>query len=224
MSPSHPAALRVLGSRDGAPRRRPETSAEGILRGERPCLSCWPLRISLALCAGLSSLAFVSGFLCPLSPASLRLHPDFSSLSSPFPSAASWILEKAQLRQMGTRTEPDTSRRRRECGSGQRHGRGEFRSLWKEMQESKFPAGTGRGFGWISTARARALRTQTERWGLRRRRYKLNPPRGPCAPSQRGTPPVQPQALSACLTGRLGIDLNSLNRAGRGAGNRPGHS
>lgn len=152
MSPSHPAALRVLGSRDGAPRKRPETSAEGILRGERLCLSCWPLRISLALCAGLSSLAFVSGFLFPLSPASLRLHPDFSSLSSPFPSAASWILEKAQLRQMGTRTEPDTSRRRRECGSGQRHGRGEFRSLWKEMQESKFPAGTGRGFSWISTA------------------------------------------------------------------------
>lgn len=60
--------------------------------------------------------------------------------------------------------------------------------------------------------------------GLRRRRCRLRPPLGPCASSQRGAPPVQPQALSAYLTVRLGIDLNSLNWAGRGAGNLPGHS
>lgn len=117
-----------------------------ILPGEHSCLFCWPLGICLALCAGLSSLAFVSGFLFPLSPASLRLHPDFSSIFSPFSSAASWILEKGRLRPMGTRTSPGHIAKKAGVRSGQRHRRGECRSICKEMQESKLPAGTGRAF------------------------------------------------------------------------------
>lgn len=84
--------------------------------------------------------------------------------------------------------------------------------MWKEMTGARCPQ--GRSFGWSSTAWACALRRQTKCWGLRRRRYKLNPPLGPCVPSWRRTPPVQPQALASYPTVRLGIDLE-LPKLGR---------
>lgn len=154
-------------SRPEQPRAEPRGGAQKRLRKES-LRNPWRALVSLSLAS-----RALSGLLCwsfPLSHFCLGLSiSPLSCLPAPpsrlflyffLPSfAAPSVLEK-----------------------GKRRG-GEFRSVWKEMTGAGSPQ--GRSFSWRSPARACALRRQTKCWGLRRRRYKLNPPPGPCIPSWR---------------------------------------
>lgn len=161
-STRQPFAFREAG--DGARRRRPEASPQAILA--EPSVAS--ARVSFA---GLSGSLWPSRQVFPLSHLSRAFYvpslqppcsstPTFHLFLPPSPPLHPGSWKRGSSSHMGTRTQADTSLRRRQCGSEQRPGQEEFRSIWKEMQESQFPAGTGRGFSWISIA-GPALREHT---------------------------------------------------------------